>query len=320
MRRILLVILLLILAGGVATWTELRPYAEPVLSWLSSLSAGRQGPLPQNVYSERVIIFEATLSSALARLEFAEQRLALIEKELQSTRLRAQEQAKEASSKSLPTSLPDKPREMKPLEVKASEDTKPTNPTIVDKEKSDSLLQRQGEHMAKGPLLLLAVRQLREAVDRGTAFATEFKTVISLGDVRFNPALELLAPLAQTGIPTRAVLAERFKLNATAALAANSHTDSNWLEGRVSQLFSSAITVRKKGGRDNGNAEAIKRAEKLMVDGDLIGCSEALNLIEGPAVAVMQPWMQAARTRIKADKMLSEILSLSIVTANESGE
>jgi hypothetical protein len=196
----------------------------------------------------------------------------------------------------------------------------PVNPVVAGGDKSGEPQRSHGELGSKGSLLLLAVRQLREAVDRGTPFETELQTVRTLGGSRFNYALDPLLQLAQAGIPTRALLTERFKPNASAAIAAGSQSGNNWLEGRVSQLFSSVITVRRKDSSGDGSVEAIRRAEKLLADGDLIGCSEALNLVHGPAAAAIRPWMQAARTRINVDKTLSEILSLSIVTASENSE
>ncbi len=306
MGRIILIFLVLLLMGGAAAWTEIRPYAEPVLTWLSSsnVSFAKQSATVQSqTLSDRAAMLEITLSSTAARLELAERRLAAVEAQLMQTSI-----------------LAAKPRDTAPQEVVTNEALPPVNPVVAVGEKSGEPQRSHGELGSKGSLLLLAVRQLREAVDRGTPFETELQTVRTLGGSRFNHALDPLLQLAQAGIPTRALLTERFKPNASAAIAAGSQSGNNWLEGRVSQLFSSVITVRRKDSSGDGSVEAIRRAEKLLADGDLIGCSEALNLVHGPAAAAIRPWMQAARTRINVDKTLSEILSLSIVTASENSE
>ncbi|MBF0268811.1 MAG: hypothetical protein HQL44_09475 [Alphaproteobacteria bacterium] len=262
-------------------------------------------------------MLEAALSSAAIRLEQAEQRLALVEAQLrQATRQRTQEDSKELPPKPLAALAPALPAD-KAFQAGGAE--MPAN-VASPAEKPDDLRKRQGERVARGSLLLLAARQLRESVDRGTPFETELQVARSLGPSKFANALEFLAPLSQTGIPTRAVLMERYKPSASAALAANSQLGSNWLEGRVSQIFSSAITVRRTDGSGDGNGDALRRAEKLMAEGDLIGCVDALRLLQGPAANAMLPWMQAAVTRINADRALSEILSAAITAANESGD
>ncbi|MBF0167543.1 MAG: hypothetical protein HQL45_07915 [Alphaproteobacteria bacterium] len=316
--RLVLIVLFLMLMGGAAAWTEIRPYVEPLLGWLPASSFSSARPVqtlpPSEASSERAAMLEAALSSAAIRLEQAEQRLALVESQLrQATQQRPQEDSKELPPKPLAAPLPaDKP-------LQTGGDDMPAN-AAGPAEKPDDLRKRQGERVARGSLVLLAVRQLRESVDRGTPFETELQVARSLGPGKFAKALEFLAPLAQTGIPTRAVLMERYKPSASAALAANSQLGSNWLEGRVSQFFSSAITVRRTDGSGDGNGDALRRAEKLVAEGDLIGCVDALRLLQGPAANAMLPWMQAAVTRINADRALSEILSAAISAANESGD
>ncbi len=319
--RLVLIVLFLMLMGGAAAWTEIRPYAEPLLGWLSASSFSLARPVqtlpPPEASSERAAMLEAALSSAAIRLEQAEQRLALVEAQLrQATRQRTQEDSKELPPKPLAALAPALPAD-KALQAGGAE--MPAN-VASPAEKPDDLRKRQGERVARGSLLLLAARQLRESVDRGTPFETELQVARSLGPSKFANALEFLAPLSQTGIPTRAVLMERYKPSASAALAANSQLGSNWLEGRVSQIFSSAITVRRTDGSGDGNGDALRRAEKLMAEGDLIGCVDALRLLQGPAANAMLPWMQAAVTRINADRALSEILSAAITAANESGD
>ncbi|CAA6606513.1 Putative membrane protein involved in heme biosynthesis. Conserved among Magnestospirilla in the MAI [Rhodospirillaceae bacterium LM-1] len=317
--RLVLIVLFLMLMGGAAAWTEVRPYAEPLLDWLpaSSLSLARPAQTlpPPEASFDRAAMLEAALSSAAIRLEQAEQRLALVETQLrQATQQRAHEDGKELPPKSLPTPAPASDKTQQ-----SSEAALPANPATLA-ERPEDLRKKQGERVAKGSLVLLAVRQLRETVDRGTPFETELQVARSLGPGKFANALEFLAPLAQTGIPTSAVLMERYKPSASAALAANSQLGSNWLEGRVSQFFSSAITVRRTDGSGDDNGTALRRAEKLMADGDLIGCVDALRLLQGPAANAMLPWMQAAVSRINADRALSEILSAAITVANESGD
>jgi hypothetical protein len=312
-----LLVLLVLALGAAASWQDLRPYALPVMKWVqasfsATLTKQRdQVPAPAMAAApaDATLMLEQALVDASLRLELAERRLAAIEAQLRQTAgLRAKEEV-------------DPPRAVNPPALTGRADTAPESGAMIKaEERAEAKKRPAAERGAKGSLMLLSMRQLREAVDRGTPFETEFNVVQSLGGEWIGDSLALLAPYASTGIPTRAVLVEKFKPIAAAAMSAETQAGGNWLEGRVSQILSSAIVVRKIDAGGGGAGAALKQAERVLAEGDFNGGVDALRSLQGAAAGVVMPWLQAAMTRVNADRALSELTSAAIALAHESGE
>jgi hypothetical protein len=178
-------------------------------------------------------------------------------------------------------------------------------------DKVEAELREVQARRSSAAALMLAVGQLREALARAMPFDAELRAVKALSpqDGETAPAIEALKPRAITGIPTFATLAGRFQSLAPEIVRAEvlPAGQSWWREtlDRVAAL----VIIRREDGFAAGDTTAaiIARAEGRLAEGDLAGAlAEAEKLTDGPA-GIAAPWLADARTRLVADKAVSEL-------------
>ena len=169
---------------------------------------------------------------------------------------------------------------------------------------------KEREAVRRAESLILAVGQLRDAVDRGGPFAAELKAVQAVaGD---DPALAgeiaKLAPGAERGIATHAVLRSRFDAVALEAVRRSALGEGgSWWERGLARL-ATLIAVRPVGESDGDSPAArIARAEARLGANDLSGALAALDGIGGAAAAVIGPWRADANARVAADQALAAL-------------
>lgn len=154
--------------------------------------------------------------------------------------------------------------------------------------------------------LVLAAGQLRMALTGDQPFAPEYKAARALGggDATVAAALDVLAPYAETGIPTRSQLAARFApLAGDVVRAADRGEGGTWID-QVEGAVSSLVTIRRQGAGVMGTAPSAiaARAEAALANGNIVLATRELEMLEGPAAAVVAPWMTQARARVAAEE------------------
>ena len=164
--------------------------------------------------------------------------------------------------------------------------------------------------------LLLAVGQLREAVNGAMAFEAELRAVLVLApqDAEMAGVMETLKPRAAAGIPTRMVLAERFGALAPALVRSDLlPAGQSWWRDTVNRM-ASLLTVRREDGEAAGNSPAavVARAQAALRRGDLAGAIAQAETLDGAAAETVAPWLADARARLAADKALG-ILTAAVV-------
>src|SRR5579871_1006804 len=160
--------------------------------------------------------------------------------------------------------------------------------------------QLRSENGAGGNALpLLALAQMRAAVEEGRPFPTEYDVFASLAarDPKLAAAAAPLAEAAQDGVASRPALAARLRelgerLAATGAPAAK----SKWWAQALAQLRG-LVTIRRIGVAESGRANAVDAAQAALGDGDLAGAITALDGLTGADAAAAQPWLQPPRRR-----------------------
>lgn len=166
--------------------------------------------------------------------------------------------------------------------------------------------------------LLLAVGQLREAVDRGDAFSDELNAVAAIAEDAhpdFAPLLTTLQPYADSGIQSRVALRARFgaTANAVTRAVAAPKTDS-WVDRSISAL-AEIVTIRRV---DDGSADEtspmvlLARAEARVRNNDLAGAAMVLDRLEGEAAEAAKPWTEAVAAKMVAEVTLSDLTSLAV--------
>lgn len=168
--------------------------------------------------------------------------------------------------------------------------------------------------------LALAVLQLRDALRGSGPFVAELALIGdlaasgALGDgAALNQLAAPLAPHAETGLPTLALLQASFPAAARAAFAqAQGGADGGWIAGILRRL-SALITIRPLGLVEGQSAGAIvARAETYLMAGDLAAALSELDGLSGPAAEAVRSWREKAAGRLAARRTLTGLGQLLI--------
>jgi hypothetical protein len=171
--------------------------------------------------------------------------------------------------------------------------------------------------------LLVALLQIREAIEAGRPFGAEYDTLATLA--RNLPDLAKaatpLADTAKTGVATRTVLGKR--LHEVAGSIANAQpatAESDWGSAALARLRG-LVTVRRIGGPgQNGPEAAVNAAEMALASGDLAGAIAALDKLSGAPADAAQAWLRMARQRLAAEEALKQIQTMLVARFDKSGE
>ncbi|MEK9753884.1 MAG: hypothetical protein VW338_11850 [Rhodospirillaceae bacterium] len=160
--------------------------------------------------------------------------------------------------------------------------------------------------------LVLAVGQLRDAVQLGGGFERELQAVkgMAAGDAGIDAALLPLATYAKTGVPTLAMLRDDFAAMAGTVVSRAGTGGGGWLEGMVRRL-GTLVRVRRIDGAGADSVEGlVARAEKQLAAGDLAGAIAALEGVQAlspDAAKAAQPWLGRAKMRAGAERTLAAL-------------
>jgi uroporphyrinogen-III synthase len=159
--------------------------------------------------------------------------------------------------------------------------------------------------------LVVALGQLREAIESGQAYAPSLDAVAALGagEAKIAEAVAALRPAAGTGIPSRRELAGRFDPVARdLARVALAPEGAGWTD-RALQRLTRLVTVRRVGADVAGDVpDAVAaRAEARLAAGDVAGAVAEVDRLTGPAAAAAQAWLAAAKARLAAERTLDEL-------------
>ena len=163
--------------------------------------------------------------------------------------------------------------------------------------------------------LLLAVLQIREAIETARPFAAEYDALAALAKARpdIATAAAPLAEPAKSGVASRAVLIERLRaLRGAIATAQPAPADRDWATRAWGQLRG-LVTIRRVDGAGQSAAEAgVSAAERALAAGDLPGAVTALDGLTGSAAEAARPWRQMAGQRLAAEEALHRVQSLLV--------
>lgn len=160
--------------------------------------------------------------------------------------------------------------------------------------------------------LLLAVGQLKNAIDRGDAYTTELKIARRLASPENAVRFDLLSESAASGLPTRASLAGTFPAMADAALRAETAPQGQDLWSRVLRRLQSFVTIRHLATDGADSAAILARAEAALDQDDLAQAITEMKALQGPAATAAADWLGAAERRLNADRTLSELTATAI--------
>ncbi|MBI1237862.1 MAG: hypothetical protein GC199_00825 [Alphaproteobacteria bacterium] len=162
------------------------------------------------------------------------------------------------------------------------------------------------EGLARRAASSLALLSVAQTAARGDAFSSELDTLAAV--VPDDPAVQTLAPYAQSGVPDREALKVRFRALIPLVLHAESAADDRTWFDRLWTNALSLVTIRETGAQEGPTAEAIlARAELKLAENDLKGAVDEMTTLSEAAKAPAQDWIEAAEARIALDRVLGDL-------------
>ena len=167
-------------------------------------------------------------------------------------------------------------------------------------------------------VLMVALASLGNAVASSRPFAAELASVEALGRSRpgWAAALQPLDAPAKTGIPSIAVLAQRFANDVAPAILraeANAQSREQNLGQAMLTRLKSLVLIRRVDGSSSGSAgrdpseQAVDEAQAALNKGDLAGGVKALGALTGAAAEAARPWRQDAQQRLEAEQTIAKL-------------
>ena len=174
--------------------------------------------------------------------------------------------------------------------------------------------------------LVLALLQIRDAVEAGRPFRAPYEALVALAQARpeIAAAAAPLAGPATDGMAGRPVLANRLHELAPAIAATppangpakSAAAASDWA-GQTWQRLSGLVTIKRidKAGQDQeagGPAASVDAAMQALAGGDLEGAVGALDRLTGAPAETAAPWLRMAKGRLAAEAALQRIEALLV--------
>jgi hypothetical protein len=167
---------------------------------------------------------------------------------------------------------------------------------------------------------LIASNQLALAGSRSGAFAAELDAVAAVGgsaSEEVGDAVSRLRPLS-SGVPSRAVLRDRFAQVASDILDASRVGSGEDMVGAALRNVASLVTVRRTTTSDGDSLDSlVTGAENAVRAGDLQAAVDALSSLEGDTASAAAGWLSDARDRLAVDQAVGVLQSAAI--ANLAG-
>jgi hypothetical protein len=174
--------------------------------------------------------------------------------------------------------------------------------------------------------LVLALLQIRGALDLGRPFAAEYEALAALARTRPEVAAAAapLAEPAKTGLASRAVLANRLRELAGAIASAKAPENPpaqapanptgaapDWADRALMRLRG-LVTIRRIDGAGQGQPgggpdPVVNAAELALAGGDLEGALGALDRLTGAPAETARPWLRMAKERALVEAALNRI-------------
>jgi uroporphyrinogen-III synthase len=181
--------------------------------------------------------------------------------------------------------------------------------------------------------LVLALLQIRDAIEAGRPFAAAYEALAALARARpeIAAAAVALAEPATSGLAGRPVLASRLRELAGAIATANAQANTpanaeaaapGWADQAMSRLRG-LVTIRRidaAGQRQVGAvpSAAVNAALLALAGGDLEAAVGALEALTGTPAEAAGPWLHMAKARLAAEAALQRIEALLVARLGAS--
>jgi hypothetical protein len=166
-------------------------------------------------------------------------------------------------------------------------------------------------------ILLVALLQMREAVDQGRPFAAELGAFTALAHDRPDlvAAAGPLAEVAHGGVVGRLGLAKHLaEVAGHIASATAIPPEADW-EAQVLARLRALVTIRRiDGAPQSGPEAAVSAAEAALRRGDLGEAVAQLDRLTGANAEAARPWLRMARQRLAVERALTHLQEILVVS------
>jgi hypothetical protein len=164
---------------------------------------------------------------------------------------------------------------------------------------------------------VLAVGQLVQAAEGGDGFVRQLAAVRAMGgdDPDIAQAAAGLENYAASGIPTLATLRAKFPETAQAVARAEPVAEGDGWTDKVVDRLASLVTIRRTGPSaiaNEGVDGILARAEAALFGGDLRSAVKAMEELSGAPAEAAADWLQLARSRLEAERLLAALQQRAI--------
>jgi len=182
--------------------------------------------------------------------------------------------------------------------------------------------QGQAAASSRARAFMLAVGQLRQAVQSSRPYLNELAGVLTLldQDDALRQKVAVLQPGANRGIPTLEQLRTSFKsLVASIVQAEKLPKGDGWIDRTVARVAGSLKWRRTDQLEGNSVDAVVARAERLLSASDLSGALTELNALPENAAGLAKPWMANAKLLVQAEQVLADlqVTAVSLLTPKE---
>jgi hypothetical protein len=171
----------------------------------------------------------------------------------------------------------------------------------------------QGSTDRTGTALLLAVLQMREAIEKARPFPAAYDAFKGLArdDAALLAGAAMLAQAARDGVASQAVLRARLdNVGSEIARASKPAGKRQWWEQALDRIRR-LVTIRRIGVAAHAGPEAaVNAAQSALAAGNLAAAVSALGSLDGADAEMAQPWLRLARDRLAAEAALARLQEL----------
>jgi len=162
--------------------------------------------------------------------------------------------------------------------------------------------------------MLLALTQLRTAVDRQAPFADDLallRDVAASSDPALAASIDKMAPYAQTGVMSPEALKKQLQGLSNDIITAKLKGEDVSLKDRIMARLQGLFTLKKDGMPITGGQERemIARASTQLDNNDVAGAMATLQQLQGPAAEVAAPWQSQAQATLAVQSIDAQLVS-----------
>jgi hypothetical protein len=169
----------------------------------------------------------------------------------------------------------------------------------------------------------VALGALRTALDEGRPFRSEYDAAMTLAGPGYE-RLKALEGIANSGVPTLREVQGRFD-DLVSQLLSNVPRDepADDISAVLNKLARSAeglVRFRPTPGMEGDTPAAlVGRVQSQLSRGDLAGAIATVGQLPPDLVKIATPWLQIAKTRLDADRLLAELTDQALAALARTG-